>query len=63
MKFIGSFLFAAALSASAASFTIGPHHFTLPDGFTIEMAAPSSLAPRPIEADFDEQGQIGRAHV
>ena len=58
MKFLGPFLFAAALSASAASFTIGPHHFTLPDGFTIELAVPSSLVPRPIEADFDEQGRL-----
>ena len=58
MKFLGPFLFATALSASAASFTIGPHHFTLPNGFTIELAAPSSLVPRPIEADFDEQGRL-----
>jgi putative membrane-bound dehydrogenase-like protein len=58
MKFLGPFLLAAALSASAASFTIGPHHFTLPEGFTIEIAAPTSLAPRPVEADFDEQGRL-----
>ncbi len=58
MKLLGSLLFAAALSASAASFTIGPHYFTLPEGFTIEVAAPSSLVPRPIEADFDEQGRL-----
>jgi hypothetical protein len=44
-------VFAAALaattSAAAAEFKLGPHTFTLPDGFTIEVAAPSSLVPRP----------------
>ena len=49
---------AFAATAPAAPFNIGPHHFTLPDGFTIEVAAPASLAPRPIEADFDEQGRL-----
>lgn len=32
--------------------------FTLPAGFTIELAADSKLAPRPITADFDEQGRL-----
>ncbi len=32
--------------------------FTLPVGFEIELAAPSSLAARPITADFDEQGRL-----
>ena len=58
MKLLAPALFAFALSASAASFTISPHHFTLPDGFTIERAASSSLAPRPMEADFDELGRL-----
>ena len=47
-----------ALTAPAAEFKLGPHNFTLPDGFTIEVAAPSSLVPRPIEADFDELGRL-----
>jgi putative membrane-bound dehydrogenase-like protein len=48
----------AELAAGAAQFKLGAHNFTLPDGFSIEVAAPSSLVPRPIEADFDEQGRL-----
>ena len=44
--------------ASAAQFQIGAHRFTLPEGFTIELAAGTNLVPRPIEADFDEQGRL-----
>jgi len=32
--------------------------FTLPDGFTIEVAAAPPLVERPIEADFDELGRL-----
>ena len=32
--------------------------FTLPDGFTIEMAAKPPLINRPISADFDEEGRL-----
>jgi putative membrane-bound dehydrogenase-like protein len=32
------------------------HHFTLPDGFTIEVAAGVPLVERPIVAAFDEKG-------
>src|SRR5687767_4668000 len=49
---------AALLSASAAEFSIGAHKFTLPDGFEIELIAGTNLVPRPIEADFDEQGRL-----
>ena len=58
MKLLAPALFVFVVSASAASFTLGPHQFTLPEGFTIELAAPLSLAPRPMEADFDEQGRL-----
>jgi putative membrane-bound dehydrogenase-like protein len=34
------------------------HHFTLPDGFTIELAAGPPLVNRPITAAFDEQGHL-----
>jgi putative membrane-bound dehydrogenase-like protein len=34
------------------------HRFTLPLGFEIEIAAPSARVPRPITADFDEQGRL-----
>ena len=49
---------ALANTALAAEFKLGSHNFTLPDGFTIEVAAAPSLVPRPIEADFDEQGRL-----
>src|ERR1051325_5067950 len=42
----------------AADFKIGAHNFTLPDGFEIELVAGTNLVPRPIEADFDEQGRL-----
>src|SRR5438876_11101410 len=34
------------------------HTFTLPDGFTIELAAGPPLVNRPITADFDEEGRL-----
>ena len=49
---------APALSLAAAQFKIGAHNFTLPDGFEIELVAGTNLVPRPIEADFDEQGRL-----
>ncbi|HSQ58053.1 MAG TPA: PVC-type heme-binding CxxCH protein, partial [Gemmata sp.] len=32
--------------------------FTLPEGFTIEVAVDAKLAPRPIACDFDEKGRL-----
>ena len=49
---------ALCAGVSAAQFQIGAHHFTLPDGFEIELAAGTNLAPRPINASFDEQGRL-----
>src|SRR5262245_29541359 len=34
------------------------HTFTLPAGFTIELAAGQPLVDRPITADFDEEGRL-----
>ena len=34
------------------------HSFTIPEGFTIELAAKTPLADRPIVASFDEQGRL-----
>ncbi|MDX1962118.1 MAG: HEAT repeat domain-containing protein [Pirellulales bacterium] len=34
------------------------HNFTLPAGFTIEQVTTTDLVPRPIVADFDEQGRL-----
>ena len=42
----------------AAEITANGRHFTLPDGFTIELAAAPPLVERPITADFDEQGRL-----
>src|SRR3954451_19326487 len=38
--------------------TLNGHTFTLPAGFTIEVAAKTPLVDRPIVADFDEQGRL-----
>lgn len=43
---------------SAAVVTIGPHHFTIPDGFTIELVAGSQVVPRPVSASLDDQGRL-----
>ncbi len=49
---------AYASAAAAAEFKLLAHTFTLPDGFEIELVAGTNLVPRPIEADFDEQGRL-----
>lgn len=53
---------AACLSLSAAYAAVvvevGAQHFTLPDGFTIELAAGSTLVPRPMSASFDDHGRL-----
>jgi putative membrane-bound dehydrogenase-like protein len=55
-------LLALPLSASAQPGThqvkLNGHTFTLPDGFTIEVAAGADIAPRPIAAAFDEKGRL-----
>ncbi|MFN0066099.1 MAG: PVC-type heme-binding CxxCH protein, partial [Limisphaerales bacterium] len=47
---------AAAIQATAKS--LNAHIFTLPPGFTIELAAGPDLAPRPVSASFDDQGRL-----
>ncbi|MGB0421221.1 MAG: PVC-type heme-binding CxxCH protein [Limisphaerales bacterium] len=42
----------------AAEFDLAPHHFTLPEGFTIEKVAATPLVNRPIVADLDDQGYL-----
>src|SRR3954466_2100054 len=42
----------------AAEFTIGNHHFSVADGFEIELVAGPPLVDRPIVADFDERGRL-----
>ncbi len=48
----------ALRAVSAAEFKLNGHTFTLPAGFTIELAVPTNLVARPISADFDEQGRL-----
>jgi putative membrane-bound dehydrogenase-like protein len=51
-------LFALGFPVRAAQVQIGPHNFTIPDGFEMEQIAGPGLVDRPIEADFDEQGRL-----
>src|SRR5215813_8260040 len=37
---------------------VNGHTFTLPEGFTIELAAKAPLVDRPISASFDEEGRL-----
>src|SRR5262245_64921671 len=58
--------FAAALlaggggkpAATTHTVQLNNRRFTLPVGFTIEVAAQGPLVDRPITADFDEQGRL-----
>jgi len=45
-------------AAFSSEVQIGNHHFTLADGFEIELVAGPPLVDRPISADFDEQGRL-----
>lgn len=49
---------AAGLSTQAAEHRLNGHTFTLPDGFTIEVAAGNDLAPRPLAGSFDDLGRL-----
>ncbi len=42
----------------ASELRLHGHAFTLPPGFTIELAAGPDLAPRPVSASFDDQGRL-----
>src|SRR5436853_7587400 len=64
-----AFVFAILLTAFAAPIgdsqydattkvQLNGHTFTLPAGFTIELAAKPPLVDRPITAAFDEQGRL-----
>ncbi|MDA0347610.1 MAG: HEAT repeat domain-containing protein [Verrucomicrobia bacterium] len=45
-----------AMGAETVSFP--PHNFTLPDGYTLELAAAPPLVDRPIHMYFDEDGSL-----
>jgi putative membrane-bound dehydrogenase-like protein len=57
---VGAFCLALpwANSTRAAEISLGVHRFTLPAGFTIELAASSTVAPRPIAGSFDPEGRL-----
>jgi len=40
--------------ADASEIAVGAHTFTVPDGFTVELAAGPPLVERPITMAFDE---------
>lgn len=45
-----------ALGAETVSFP--PHNFTLPDGYSLELAAAPPLVDRPVHMYFDEDGSL-----
>lgn len=47
-----------ALATHAAEVDLNGHKFQIPDGFSIELAAPSSLADRPINATLSPDGKL-----
>jgi putative membrane-bound dehydrogenase-like protein len=59
-----SFLLLGLLTPTAAAaepthtVRLNGHTFTLPQGFTIELAAGANLVPRPIACDFDDKGRL-----
>jgi putative membrane-bound dehydrogenase-like protein len=61
---LAALLLAAPLFAAAPApppthaVRLNGHTFTLPAGFTIELAAGTPVVRRPIAADFDEQGRL-----
>jgi putative membrane-bound dehydrogenase-like protein len=58
--FLALFLIAGSALAQPGTHQVklNGHTFTLPKGFTIEVAAGADLAPRPIACDFDEKGRL-----
>jgi putative membrane-bound dehydrogenase-like protein len=51
-------LAAASIAMPAAEVSLNGHHFTLPDGFTIELVAGPDLVPRPVSASFGPDGAL-----
>ncbi|MBI3853522.1 MAG: c-type cytochrome [Verrucomicrobia bacterium] len=48
----------AALATQAAQFKFPTQTFTVPDGFEVELAGGTNLAPRPVSASFDDHGRL-----
>ena len=49
---------ACSLRGMAGEVMVNDRHFSVPDGFTVELVAASPLIERPITADFDEVGNL-----
>jgi len=47
-----------AVTAFSGQFKFANQTLTVPDGFSIEQVTGTNAVPRPIEADFDEQGRL-----
>lgn len=47
-----------ALPLVAAEQSLNGHVFTVPDGFTVNLVAPSSMVPRPVSGSFDSEGVL-----
>ncbi len=45
-------------SLPAAEFRFGEQKITVPDGFTVELAAGPEIVARPVEASFDDRGRL-----
>ena len=48
----------ASASVRAAEFRVDSGTITLPDGYTVEVAAAPPLVERPVTIDFDERGRL-----
>ncbi len=46
------------VQAPAAVFQLNGQRFTVPDGFTVELAADTNVLRRPVSASFDDQGRL-----
>jgi putative membrane-bound dehydrogenase-like protein len=46
------------LIGNCAEIKLAPHVFTVPEGFTVELAAGTNLVQRPVSASFDDQGRL-----
>jgi len=56
--FVAATVLMAVASVHAAEFRFDAGTITVPDGFTVEVAAGPPLVERPVTIDFDERGQL-----
>ena len=58
MYYLFTLLLFTAWTATAAQFKFGDQILTVPDGFEVELVAPTNLLSRPVSGSFDEQGRL-----